>query len=1260
MEKRFISLLVILLNIFLFFAVPTNGQNTNHWQKISLGEIAQYGDRGFKTQYISADTIFILGYKFYYSHNGGQSFSSSVLEGSEVTFHFPSSKVGYMVGTSTTQALLKKTTNGGQTWSWLNYLTSNSLWGVDFVTEEKGVVVGDNGSIFKTSNGGVSWTQITSGTTNTLMAVKWITNNYVLVGGLGGTMLRSSDGGNTFSQITDYPNFGAVSSIDFYNPKFQFTGSPNSVTLFDEHIILATGGYQTINRSTDYGLTWTNTLPPQPNISLGSNYNIVSIINNKKAFALGVNPTYGPSLYVSENGGKDWVNYSLPLDYIPYSFDFLNHYKLFGMGDIPINSNAYMLKYDYQDADVIVLTPDAAGYKFVNKQKIPISWAAKNVGNILIEYSTNGGSVWNTITTISADSGYYLWEIPENPSSDCYIKLSSTANPAIFDINDHSFTILSEFWQMHSTPTLNNLSSAQFTSPAIAYSGGDEGTVLKSIDSAKTWNKLNTGITSNITTISFINDEAGYVATNKGEIFKTLNGGLTWQQLTSFDTTRSIKKIVAVDAFKALLILSSSNKIYLTNNGGMSWDFAELASVDTINDISYEWGVGYAVGNKGLILKSQSNFYLWEQIPPFSPYDFAKVALGTANMVYVTMPASNGIYTTSDGFQTVALKSFPTERIIMDIKATSAATAFILLSDGYIYSTDDFGQSWQDQSFRFHNVSAAYLRSFSFSQQPLNFRGLAAFAVGNYGYCYRKDFGIPTHNLKFSYQPPRYDYVARLDTIKFAWEGSGIRFVSMYARNVLTNTRKLIAENFSLQHGILSIPLQQDLMGMIKFELESSNDPVLSAIGDSIYRIPAVVMDTLTLSSTIEQWMDMSSIEHGLIISHDIIESESSVDTTYSIWTTNEYSNWEIKGTGVLPKSPFVVDNNTRYFVMRDGLNQTLAKSTDAGTNWTAIGIYLVYPFQGGYRYPTMNWLNKDVGLWNRNGIQKTTDGGFNWTAAQFNNYTGIPKIKSATLLNETTGRARSYTGEMFFSNDGGLTWDTYANDQDTTWYYQVIDHDNSFAVCTTPDKKWKVKSSVNGGSTWQTKSILDPLTDGNNIDLVPAYFINDSTGIIVAKNNTLLHTIDGGNTWNHFNTLDTNFRYAYTVTGRAKAALPFMAASLKDGRIIAFHSYFNSVLTGIKESEINVTPTDYRLEQNYPNPFNPSTKISFGLPKESKVTIKVYDVLGSEIATIVNSSYTAGRHSIDFNASGLASGIYFYSLKTDEISITKKMILLR
>ncbi len=99
---------------------------------------------------------------------------------------------------------------------------------------------------------------------------------------------------------------------------------------------------------------------------------------------------------------------------------------------------------------------------------------------------------------------------------------------------------------------------------------------------------------------------------------------------------------------------------------------------------------------------------------------------------------------------------------------------------------------------------------------------------------------------------------------------------------------------------------------------------------------------------------------------------------------------------------------------------------------------------------------------------------------------------------------------------------------------------------------------------------------------------------------------------------------------------------------------------SSVSGDENSSSLNNFVLEQNYPNPFNPNTVISYRLPVTSKVTLKVYNVLGKEIATLVNEELPAGVHEVKFDASSLTSGIYFYQLTTDNFIETKKMVYLK
>jgi hypothetical protein len=118
-------------------------------------------------------------------------------------------------------------------------------------------------------------------------------------------------------------------------------------------------------------------------------------------------------------------------------------------------------------------------------------------------------------------------------------------------------------------------------------------------------------------------------------------------------------------------------------------------------------------------------------------------------------------------------------------------------------------------------------------------------------------------------------------------------------------------------------------------------------------------------------------------------------------------------------------------------------------------------------------------------------------------------------------------------------------------------------------------------------------------------------------------------------------------------------AAVVNKWSVMGDHDLVDVVTTDVKDLS-GIRPSTYSLSQNYPNPFNPSTKIQFAIPKSGLVTMKVYDLLGQEVATLVNEQKNAGSYEVDFNAANLNSGVYFYQITSGNYSVTKKMLLLK
>ncbi|MFI5405685.1 MAG: T9SS type A sorting domain-containing protein [Nitrososphaerales archaeon] len=140
---------------------------------------------------------------------------------------------------------------------------------------------------------------------------------------------------------------------------------------------------------------------------------------------------------------------------------------------------------------------------------------------------------------------------------------------------------------------------------------------------------------------------------------------------------------------------------------------------------------------------------------------------------------------------------------------------------------------------------------------------------------------------------------------------------------------------------------------------------------------------------------------------------------------------------------------------------------------------------------------------------------------------------------------------------------------------------------------------------------------------------------------------------------LGYNYAFSMAIQNDKKIIIAGASQYIIDYIVFTLARYIGDAASGLDENFGNI-PTVYDLEQNYPNPFNPSTTIKYEIPIPSHVSLKVYDILGNEVATLVNEEKRAGEYEVIFNAAELTSGIYFYQLQTGEFNSTRKLIFLK
>ena len=162
--------------------------------------------------------------------------------------------------------------------------------------------------------------------------------------------------------------------------------------------------------------------------------------------------------------------------------------------------------------------------------------------------------------------------------------------------------------------------------------------------------------------------------------------------------------------------------------------------------------------------------------------------------------------------------------------------------------------------------------------------------------------------------------------------------------------------------------------------------------------------------------------------------------------------------------------------------------------------------------------------------------------------------------------------------------------------------------------------------------------------------FLNDGTGSFTTRENCFFPFATG---------LPRSVVASdFDQDGKTDIAIVSSVASGVDSLFVLYNLGGGTV--GIQEQETEEIPASFSLAQNYPNPFNPVTTIKYSIAQNNPVTLKVFDILGREVVTLVNEEKPAGNYEVEFNASGFASGIYFYSIKAGGFVETKKMILIK
>jgi photosystem II stability/assembly factor-like uncharacterized protein len=273
------------------------------------------------------------------------------------------------------------------------------------------------------------------------------------------------------------------------------------------------------------------------------------------------------------------------------------------------------------------------------------------------------------------------------------------------------------------------------------------------------------------------------------------------------------------------------------------------------------------------------------------------------------------------------------------------------------------------------------------------------------------------------------------------------------------------------------------------------------------------------------------------------------------------------------------------------------------------------------------------------NGVFRSTNNGDNWTQVGLSENTIW-----ALAINSNDHIFAATTGGVYRSTDNGLTWSGSSIGVFTSVVSLAINSNNYIFAGT--NYGYGIFRSTNNGQSWS------PVNNGLTAETVSAIAINSEDEIFAATdNNGVFISTNNGDNWTQLNSgLETLRTYSLAINSSGY----IFVGTLGNG----VSRSVNSTVTEISKGEN--TLTKYSLEQNYPNPFNPITSLQYAIGSRKFVTLKVYDILGREVATLVNEEKAAGEYEVEFNAANLPSGIYFYQLKAGSFVEARKMVLVK
>ncbi len=830
-------------------------------------------------------------------------------------------------------------------------------------------------------------------------------------------------------------------------------------------------------------------------------------------------------------------------------------------------------------------------------------------------------------------------------------------------------------WQ-HPWPQGNELNAIQMDGSA-GWAVGVMGTVMKTTNEGYNWEIVDVGTMETLNGVTRNTNGEIWIAGDNGIIIFSDDLGVNWTNYTGV-TSENINSVSFV--YGACTWMCGDNNVVLrTTDSGLNWDVFNPGYMLNLNSIDhFDCNNAWAVGDDGLIISTTDGGTSWTTHNSSTSYDLYSIDL--VEFGYYRACGQGGIiiHSTDEGATWQIENQYPIDALFnVDTKGIEAS-AYAVGTQGTILETTDYGVSWTPKT-------VDYNPNFNDVAWQALFHNI--YVVGYYGVVY-KNSGVGTEFELLDGGTRHWIQSLYFLDDNSGWAVGGDLFFGTNEGVILKTT------DGGLNWDEQSTPL---LLNDVDFANENEG----WAVGKN-----GTIRHTINGGET---WASQSGP-----VSSDL-NSLCFIDENYGwavgdygeiINTTNGGSTWSGQtnpASGNLWGVSFVDENHG----WAAGDFATILCTTDGGQSWLEQDANASQSF----RFTSVQFINKNNGwisaIYGR--IFRTTDGGENWQEIET---ADMETLMSVHFIDQNNGWAAGEYGTIVRSSDGGLTWEYQSSGVAANTLTSVFFLDNAKGWVT--GEGGTIIYTEDGGGEVSFNIFIkhdlsipvpDPgqVSDVLTIDISPLRPADLSLTSVEVIIDSLIHTnvSDLILLLSHEQTTDTLFLQTggagsnfigcrlsdaavlsidesnAPFTGTFKPHSPLSAFSGMDpngdwiltivdavsGNSGTLKSWglklFFNVPTGI-QSDYSNTPAEYLVFQNYPNPFNPGTTIRWHMPESEFVTLKIYDVLGREITTLVNEELNAGEHETIFNASALSSGIYFYQFKAGKYIKTKKMILIK